>query len=79
MDDQPPTQARPSQNRQIALAVLAALVVLFCAVNLGEVQVNWVIGTWSTPLIVVIALSGLLGAGAGYLVARRADPGKAKG
>ena len=39
--------------------------------NVDEVDVNWVLGTWSTPLIVVIALSMVIGAGLGYLVSRR--------
>ena len=49
----------------------AALAVLFAVLNFDEVSVNWVLGTWETPLIVVIAVSFLLGAGAGLLIARR--------
>ena len=57
--------------RTIGLLVLAGLAVLFAVLNFDEVEVNWLLGTWSTPLIVVIALSFLLGAGVGYLLARR--------
>jgi uncharacterized integral membrane protein len=39
--------------------------------NFDKVEVNWLLGTWSTPLIIVIAVSFLLGAGAGFLLARR--------
>jgi uncharacterized integral membrane protein len=39
--------------------------------NVDEVDVNWILGTWSTPLIVVIAVSMVIGAGLGFLVARR--------
>jgi lipopolysaccharide assembly protein A len=53
-----------------ALAV-GALVAIFAVLNLDEVDVNWIVGTWSTPLIVVIVLSLALGAGAGYFVGRR--------
>ena len=53
-----------------ALAV-GALVTVFAVANLDEVDVNWIIGTWSTPLIVVIVLSAALGAGVGYFAARR--------
>ena len=45
----------------------------FAVVNLDEVDVNWLLGTWETPLIVVIALSMLVGAGLGVLVSRRRD------
>jgi uncharacterized integral membrane protein len=59
------------ERRQIAALVLAALGVAFAAVNLDEVKVNWVLNTWRTPLIVVIALSMLVGAALGFLVSRR--------
>ena len=59
------------ETRQIAALVLAALGILFAALNLDEVKVNWMVGTWRTPLIVVIALSMVIGAGLGYLAARR--------
>jgi uncharacterized integral membrane protein len=55
----------------MAALVLAALGVAFAAVNLDEVKVNWILNTWRTPLIVVIALSMLVGAALGYLVSRR--------
>ena len=59
------------EKRQIAAVGLAALGGVFAALNLDEVQVNWILGTWDTPLIVVIALSMVIGAGLGLLVARR--------
>jgi uncharacterized integral membrane protein len=58
------------EKRQIAGAGLAAVGVVFAAVNLDEVEVNWILGTWETPLIVVIALSMVIGAGLGLLIAR---------
>ena len=51
--------------------VLAGVGGVFAALNLDEVDVNWLLGTWETPLIVVIALSMVIGAGLGYLAARR--------
>ena len=39
--------------------------------NLDEVAVNWLFGEWSTPLVVVIAVSFALGAACGYLLAGR--------
>ena len=59
------------ERRQIAALGLAGVGVAFAAVNLDEVEVNWILGTWETPLIVVIALSMVIGAGLGYLVSRR--------
>jgi uncharacterized integral membrane protein len=59
------------QKRQIAAVGLAAAGGVFAALNLDEVEVNWVFGTWDTPLIVVIAISMVIGAGLGMLVSRR--------
>jgi uncharacterized integral membrane protein len=59
------------ERRQIAAVVLAGVGGVFAAVNLDEVEVNWILGTWETPLIVVIALSMVVGAGLGVLVSRR--------
>jgi uncharacterized integral membrane protein len=59
------------EKRQIAVVALAGVGGVFAALNLDEVDVNWILGTWSTPLIVVIALSMLIGAGLGILVSRR--------
>ena len=59
------------EKRQIALLGLAGLGGVFAALNLDEVEVNWILGTWDTPLIVVIALSMVIGAGLGLLVGRR--------
>lgn len=52
----------------VALGVIATL---FAVLNLDDVQVNWIIGTWDTPLIVVIALSVLVGAAIGWFLVRR--------
>ncbi len=59
------------ERRQIGALVLAGMGVAFAVANLDEVKVNWILGTWSTPLIVVIALSMLIGAAHGFLVSRR--------
>jgi uncharacterized integral membrane protein len=58
-------------KRRLAALVLAGLGIAFAAVNLDEVDVDWVLGTSETPLIVVIAVSMVLGAGLGFLVSRR--------
>ena len=48
-----------------------ALVAIFAVLNLDQVKVNWIVGTWQTPLIVVIVLSLAIGAAGGYVAARR--------
>jgi uncharacterized integral membrane protein len=58
------------EKRQIAGLALAAVGIVFAVVNLDQVKVNWLLGTWRTPLIVVIALSIVIGAGLGLLIAR---------
>ena len=58
------------EKRQIAGLALAAAGITFAAVNLDEVKVVWVVGTSRTPLIVVLALSIVIGAGLGLLIAR---------
>jgi uncharacterized integral membrane protein len=59
------------EKRQLAVLGLAGVGVAFAALNLEEVEVNWILGTWGTPLIVVIALSMIVGAALGLLVSRR--------
>ena len=51
--------------------MVSALVALLAVLNLDEVEVNWIIGTFDTPLIVVIAVSVLLGAAPATAAARR--------
>jgi uncharacterized integral membrane protein len=63
--------SKRERSRQIAMVAFGALAVLFALLNLDEVKVNWLLGTWQTPLIIVIAVSFLLGALAGWLGGRR--------
>jgi uncharacterized integral membrane protein len=70
-----PARGRREQVRTIAAFGLGGLGALFALLNVDEVEVNWILGTWSTPLIIVIALSFLVGAAAGFLVARRRGGG----
>jgi len=67
----PPTKSRRERTSQIVTFGLGGLVALFAVLNLDDVDVNWIVGTWQTPLIVVIAVSLLLGSGLGYFLARR--------
>ena len=66
-----PARGRREQARTIAALGLGGLGAAFAVLNVDEVDVNWILGTWSTPLIIVIAASLLIGAGLGFLVGRR--------
>jgi uncharacterized integral membrane protein len=66
-----PARARRERARTVAAFGLGGLAALFALLNVDEVEVNWILWTWSTPLIIVIALSIVIGAAIGYLVARR--------
>jgi uncharacterized integral membrane protein len=67
--DQP--QPARSPLRTWLVYILIAFAVLFAAFNLDRVEVNWIIGTRETPLLVVILLCLALGAGIGWFAARR--------
>jgi uncharacterized integral membrane protein len=51
----------------ILLGLLAAVLVLFALLNTHEVGVDFVVNTWSTSLILVIAISALIGFAIGFL------------
>jgi uncharacterized integral membrane protein len=75
---------RPSllakENRRLLYGlIIGAVVAAFAVANLDEVDVNWLFGTWQTPLIIVIAVSFALGAAAGWIAgaARRKSRGPA--
>jgi uncharacterized integral membrane protein len=60
---QTPAQKRSRRElaRTGALVVLAVLMTLFAVLNLKQVEVNWIFGKSSTPLIIVIVVSLLVG------------------
>ena len=66
---------RLSRREQLRLAgafVLGALCVLFAVLNLDPVRVNWIVGTWDTPMIVVILLFTAIGTALGLALPRLA-------
>ncbi len=67
----PAREAWRPTRRQSILGVVGVVVLVFALVNLNNVKVDWVLATWSTPLIVVIVLSLAVGFGLGYFVSRR--------
>jgi uncharacterized integral membrane protein len=66
---QPPRRSRREQARTVALVGLGVVFVLFAVLNLEKVSVDWIIGSTRTPLIIVIAVSLLVG----IVVARLAE------
>jgi uncharacterized integral membrane protein len=70
-EGRPPARGKREQARTIGVLALGGLGAAFAVLNVDEVDVNWILGTWSTPLIIVIALSILIGAALGFLVGRR--------
>jgi uncharacterized integral membrane protein len=67
--------SRRDRTRAIAGFTLGAIVALFAVLNLDEVKVSWIVGTWQTPLIIVISISVIVGAAIGWLLARRRAAG----
>jgi uncharacterized integral membrane protein len=63
---------RAATTRKAAPAVLGGIAAVFAVINLDKVKVDWLVGSWQTPLILVIVLSMLLGAGLDRVLARRA-------
>jgi uncharacterized integral membrane protein len=59
------------RRRQVAVLVLAAVGIAFAVANLDEVKVNWVVADSTTPLIIVIAGSMVIGGALGFLASRR--------
>jgi uncharacterized integral membrane protein len=64
-------RSRKEKARLVVAGTLGGLTVAFGLLNLNQVEVNWILGTWETPLILVIAISLLVGALFGFALARR--------
>jgi uncharacterized integral membrane protein len=64
--------ARRERIRLIGALLLGALIAVFAVTNLDPVEVNWLFGTWSTPLIIVIGVSAAIGAALDRVVQHRA-------
>ena len=63
---------RTASARMAAAAILGAIAAVFAVINFDEVKVHWLVGSAQTPLILVIVLSLLLGAGLDRLLVHRA-------
>jgi uncharacterized integral membrane protein len=69
--DEPPVTARRDRARLVAGLILAAVGLAFALVNLRNVKVDWIVGGARSPLILVIVLSALIGAGIDRIVVSR--------
>ncbi len=68
---------RRERNRRIAALVVGVIIVVFAVVNTDKVKVDWIVTSTSTPLIVVIVVSFVLGLAGGYLLRGRRAKAKA--
>lgn len=57
--------------RTAVWVVLAVLITLFAVLNVKSVQVDWIFGTSSAPLIIVIVISLLVGVVLTHIAERR--------
>jgi uncharacterized integral membrane protein len=64
--------ARRERARLIAGLVLGGLGLAFALVNLGNVKVDWIVGSAHSPLILVVAVSILIGVGIDRVAVSRA-------
>ncbi len=69
----------PASAGSVGLAAIVVVVTLFAVLNLNSVKVNFIVGSGHAPLIVVIAVSLLLGAGAATLGQRLAARRRGRG
>lgn len=64
---------RREQRRTVALVLVAIVITLFAVLNVDQVQVNWIVGSGSAPLIIVIVVSLLVGFTLGHFAQRRSS------
>jgi uncharacterized integral membrane protein len=65
-------RGRREQARTIAWVTLAVIVAVFAVLNTGKVKVDWIVGSGRAPLIIVIAISLLVGIILTHFADRRA-------
>ena len=64
----PHDDGRKVNVKLIVVGLFVALLVVFALLNTHEVGVDWLFDTVSAPMILVIAISALLGFAIGFLV-----------
>jgi uncharacterized integral membrane protein len=66
-----PQAVEPKRSpKTVAASVAGGLLALFAVFNLQTVRIHWIVGSSRTPLIVLVAICGALGFGAGWFVSR---------
>jgi uncharacterized integral membrane protein len=65
-------RGRREQARSVAWVILAIIITVFAVLNTGEVKVDWIVGSGRAPLIIVIAISLLIGIILTHFAHRRA-------
>ncbi len=74
MPDEASTQSSRNINwKLISIGALVALLVLFAVLNTHEVGVDYIFGTFSASMIVVIVISAAFGLALGALLMHRRD------
>ena len=61
---------RGAEWRPLAFGVLGVILIVFILLNSQEVEINFIVGTATAPLIVALAIAGLLGFAVGWLAPR---------
>jgi len=69
--NEPSTPARSDRSRQIAIAILSGVAILFAVLNFEDVKVDLLFGSVTMPLVIVIAFCLLLGGLIGAFLTRR--------
>ena len=64
----PRDDGRKVNVKLILFGLLGVVLVLFALLNTHEVGVDWLFNTWSAPMILVIAVSAVIGFAMGFLV-----------
>jgi uncharacterized integral membrane protein len=72
-EQKPERRARRQQARSLAVVIMAIVVTVFAVLNLNQVKVDWIIGSGSAPLIIVIVVSLLVGVALGHFAERRSS------
>jgi uncharacterized integral membrane protein len=73
-DDQTPKQTRRPDSRQVLIVVATALLVWFAVTNLQSVQIHFWLSSTKAPVVLVIAVSALLGGFVTRFAFRRRHP-----
>jgi uncharacterized integral membrane protein len=68
---EPTPKGRDLRSKTVAAVAVAILLIAFGLSNRDDVPIDWLVGTTSTPLIIVVVVSAGLGAILGGLAVRR--------